>query len=694
MNDRARSPNDPISPPAPAQSRRAGAPEHLPHGSLGRSHRSKVGKARLQHAIELTRRVLRVPATHRIGIVPASDTGAVEMAMWSMLGPRPVTMLAWESFGEGWVTDVVKQLKLEAAVVTAPYGALPDLAAVDPASDVVFTWNGTTSGARVPDGDWISDAREGLTFCDATSAAFAQELPFEKLDVVTFSWQKVLGGEGAHGMLILGPRAVERLESHTPAWPLPKLFRMTKGGKLIEGIFQGDTINTPSMLAVEDYIFALEWAQGPRRASGADRACERNAAALDAGCRDAVDRASCGGSATGRIPALLKFRGGPGTRCGREARSWKRWRRSRGRRCRIRHRSYRDAPRGLNLVRATVETDDIEALALARLGLCRHAIAREHTQEQTMMPKVLISDQMDPKAAEIFRSRGVDVDERPGLSKDELKAIIGGYDGLAIRSATKVTADVLEAAGKLKVVGRAGIGVDNVDIPAATARGVVVMNTPFGNSITTAEHAIALMFALARDLPAADASTQAGKWEKNRFMGVELTSKTLGLIGAGNIGSIVAERAIGLRMKVIAYDPFLTPERAVALGVEKVELAELLARADFITLHTPLTEQTRNILSRENLAKAKKGVAIINCARGGLVDEAALKEMLESGHVAGAALDVFVRNLPRRTPCSARPASSRRRTSARQPPRRRSMSRSRSPNRWRISSSPAESPTP
>jgi D-3-phosphoglycerate dehydrogenase len=248
---------------------------------------------------------------------------------------------------------------------------------------------------------------------------------------------------------------------------------------------------------------------------------------------------------------------------------------------------------------------------------------------------------MDPKAAEIFRANGVEADERPGLTAAELKAIIGDYDGLAIRSATKVSDDLLAAAGRLKVIGRAGIGVDNVDIPAATARGIVVMNTPFGNSITTAEHAIALMFALARDLPAADNSTQAGKWEKNRFMGVELTAKTLGLIGAGNIGSIVADRAQGLRMKVIAYDPFLTPERAVALGVEKVELAELLARADFITLHTPLTDQTRNILSKENLARTKKGVRIINCARGGLIDEAALKDALESGQVAGAALDVF-----------------------------------------------------
>ncbi len=258
------------------------------------------------------------------------------------------------------------------------------------------------------------------------------------------------------------------------------------------------------------------------------------------------------------------------------------------------------------------------------------------------MPRVLISDKMDPNAARIFREAGVEVDEKPGLTRDELKAIIGDYDGLAIRSATKVTADLLDAATRLKVIGRAGIGVDNVDVPAATARGVVVMNTPFGNSITTAEHAIALMFALARQLPEADTSTKAGKWEKNRFMGVELTAKTLGLIGCGNIGSIVADRALGLRMRVIAYDPFLTEERALDLGVEKVELDQLLARADFITLHTPLTDQTRNILSAENLARTKEGVRIINCARGGLIDEAALKAGLDSGHIAGAALDVFV----------------------------------------------------
>ena len=258
-----------------------------------------------------------------------------------------------------------------------------------------------------------------------------------------------------------------------------------------------------------------------------------------------------------------------------------------------------------------------------------------------MAPRVLISDKLSPAAVQIFKDRGVDADVNTGLSKDELIKIIGDYDGLAIRSMTKVDKDVLAAAKKLKVVARAGIGVDNVDIPAATAAGVIVMNTPFGNSITTAEHAIAMMFALARELPAADVSTQAGKWEKNRFMGVELYGKTLGLIGCGNIGGIVADRAIGLKMKAIAFDPFLSPERAVELGVEKVELDELLARADFITLHTPLTDKTRNILSRENLAKTKKGVRIINCARGGLVDEEALREALESGQVGGAAFDVF-----------------------------------------------------
>ena len=259
-----------------------------------------------------------------------------------------------------------------------------------------------------------------------------------------------------------------------------------------------------------------------------------------------------------------------------------------------------------------------------------------------MAPRVLIADKLSPAAVDIFKNRGVDFDIKTGLTKDELIAVIGDYDGIAIRSGAKLDKDVIAAANKLQVIARAGIGVDNVDIPAATAKGIVVMNTPFGNSITTAEHAIAMMFALARQLPAADASTQAGKWEKNRFMGVELYAKTLGLIGAGNIGGIVADRALGLKMKVVAYDPFLSPERAIEMGVEKVELEDLLARADVITLHTPLTDKTRNILSAENLAKTKKGVLIVNCARGGLVDEVALRALLDSGHVGGAGFDVFV----------------------------------------------------
>jgi phosphoserine aminotransferase len=246
----------------PCAKRPGWTPEALKDAVLGRSHRSKPGKARLQAAIDLTRKVLEVPDNYLIGIVPGSDTGAVEMAMWSLLGPRRVQLLAFESFGKDWVTDVVKQLKLPAEVLEAPYGELPDLSRVDPAADLVFTWNGTTSGVRVPDASFISADREGLTICDATSAAFAQDLDWAKLDVVTFSWQKALGGEGAHGVLVLSPRAVARLESHTPAWPMPKLFRMTKNGKVTLDLFEGATINTPSMLCVEDVIDALEWGQG------------------------------------------------------------------------------------------------------------------------------------------------------------------------------------------------------------------------------------------------------------------------------------------------------------------------------------------------------------------------------------------------------------------------------------------------
>ncbi len=257
------------------------SPDKLATQSLGRSHRAKIGKARLQLCIDLMREVLQLPDTHRVGIVPGSDTGAFEMAMWTMLGARPVTTLAWESFGEGWVTDAVKQLKLDPTVIRADYGALPDLASVDWSSDVLFTWNGTTSGVRVPDANWIPADRAGLSFADATSAVFAYDIDWTKIDVATFSWQKVLGGEGAHGVLILGPRAVERLETYTPAWPLPKVFRLIAKGKLAEGVFKGETINTPSMLAVEDAVFALEWAKDLGGLAGLKARSDANAAALD-----------------------------------------------------------------------------------------------------------------------------------------------------------------------------------------------------------------------------------------------------------------------------------------------------------------------------------------------------------------------------------------------------------------------------
>jgi len=327
--------------------------------SLGRSHRSSLGKARLKRAITLTREVLEVPDTHLIGIVPASDTGAVEMAMWSMLGARPVDMLSWESFGDGWVSDVMKQLKLkDARKLTAPYGELPDLSSVNFDHDVVFTWNGTTSGVRVPDANWIPADRKGLTICDATSAAFAQPMDFTKLDVVTFSWQKVLGGEGAHGVLILGPRAVERLESYVPAWPLPKIFRLTSGGKLIAGIFEGETINTPSMLCVEDYIVALEWAQTVGGLKGLMARADANAAVVQKWI-DSRDFAAN----LAKLPETRSNTSVCLTLTADESVPKKMVKLLEAEKAAFDIGSYRDAPPGLRIwCGATVDTSDLEAL--------------------------------------------------------------------------------------------------------------------------------------------------------------------------------------------------------------------------------------------------------------------------------------------------------------------------------------------
>ena len=326
---------------------------------LGRSHRAKIGKSRLQLAIDLMREVLQVPDTHRIGIVPGSDTGAVEMAMWSLLGARGTTMLAWESFGEGWVTDANKQLKLNATVLNAAYGELPDLSTVNWADDVVFTWNGTTSGARVPNGDWIADDREGLSICDATSAVFAYDMPWAKLDVVTFSWQKVLGGEGAHGVLILGPRAVERLESYTPAWPLPKVFRLMSKGKLSEGIFKGETINTPSMLAVEDVIFALEWAKSVGGLEGLMARSNANARALNliVEGRSWLDHLAVDPATRSTTSVCLTVEGADADFIKKFAGLLE------AEHAAYDIASYRDAPPGLRIwCGATVDTADIEAL--------------------------------------------------------------------------------------------------------------------------------------------------------------------------------------------------------------------------------------------------------------------------------------------------------------------------------------------
>ena len=336
---------------------------NLADAPLGRSHRAAVGKAKLLAAIEGTREILNIPADYRIGIVPASDTGAVEMAMWSLLGQRKVEMLAWESFGAGWVTDVVKQLKLDAEVKTAEYGEIVDLASVDNNNDVVFTWNGTTSGVRVPNGDWIADDREGLTICDATSAAFAQDLPWNKLDVTTFSWQKVLGGEAAHGMIVLSPRAVERLESYTPAWPLPKIFRLTKGGKLIEGIFKGETINTPSMLAVEDYLLALDWARSVGGLEGLIARADANAEAIHAFAyaNDWIENLAVDPATRSNTSVCLKFTDKRIVDGAAFAKAVAK--RLEAEDIALDIGAYRDAPAGLRIwCGGTVETSDIEAM--------------------------------------------------------------------------------------------------------------------------------------------------------------------------------------------------------------------------------------------------------------------------------------------------------------------------------------------
>jgi phosphoserine aminotransferase len=343
-------------PPIHSLDKLSGAP-------LGRSHRAGVGKAKLKAAIDATRDILGVPADYRIGIVPASDTGAMEMAMWSMLGARPCTMLAWESFGAGWVTDVVKQLKLDATVKTAEYGEIVDLAHVDFDTDVVFTWNGTTSGVRLPNGDAIPADRAGLTICDATSAAFAQDLPWDKLDVTTFSWQKVMGGEAAHGMLILSPRAVERLESYTPPWPLPKIFRLTKGGKLIEGVFVGETINTPSMLAVEDYLLALDWGQAIGGAPELMARADRNAQVIFDFCdgRDWIDNLAADPATRSNTSVCLKFTDPRIADGAAFAKAVAKRLEAEG--VALDVGGYRDAPPGLRIwCGSTVETSDIEAM--------------------------------------------------------------------------------------------------------------------------------------------------------------------------------------------------------------------------------------------------------------------------------------------------------------------------------------------
>ena len=615
---------------------------------LGRSHRAALPKAQIQEVIALTRRLLEVPDGFRVGIVPASNTGALEMAMWNLLGPRGVDVLVWEHFGRVWARDAAEELQLaDCRILDAPFGSLPDLRSVRRDCDTVFVWNGTTSGARVPDADWIRGDRAGLTICDATSAAFAQRLDWTKLDVTTFSWQKVLGGEAAHGVLILSPRAAERLATHPPRRGLPRVLRLaTRAGEIIEEVFDGGTLNTPSMLCVADCLLALEWVASIGGLEGAIARADRNFRTVQT-WMDSRDWVEKSGPESGRPiqhvgvhadrRSMVRGAGGRGTARRALAHAFEAGgsRRGAGRR-----QSPRCPTDAAGLVRCHRRWGRPRIVdAVARLGVPIRA-----RRGCGQVPLILVADRLDAGVRDVIHARGVEVRYEPELAgdADALLRAVADAEGLAVRSACLVTSGVIAAGRRLKAIGRAGVGVDTIDVEAATRNGVVVLNAPFGNTITTAEHTIAMLLSLARHIPRADASLRSGRWERARFVGLELHGKTLGVIGCGNVGAEVATRALSFGMRVLVHDPFLPPERAISLGVDRVEdLDLLLRRSDIVTIHVPRTKDTLNLLSAERIAGMKPGARLVNCARGGIVDEVALAGALGSGALAGAAVDVF-----------------------------------------------------
>lgn len=624
-----------------------------PHQVLGRSHRAKVCKDRINSAMQLTLQNLNVPAGYKAGIVSASDTGAVEMCMWSLFGPLPVDCFWHESFGAEWKTDL-KQLGVNANFYpegdSIEYGTLPDFSKYNGDHDCVFTWNGTTSGAKVPNAEWIPDDRKGVVLCDATSAVFAQELPWEKLDIVTFSWQKVLGGEAGFGTVILSPRAIDRIKNGpTPDRPLPKIFRIKKHFSL----FDGDVINTISMMALEDYHSALRWVDGLGGAAGTIKRADANLAAVQrfVAANDWVDFLAKDPATVSNTSVCLKL---PGTA---DADIKKITALLEQEKVAYDIGAYRAAPPGIRIwCGATVDTEDVELL-LKWLGHAYEMVTAP-PQDGPVVPKtpplsaspppkvdkfkILIMDKCSPKARQLFERAGHDVDEKAGLKEDELVAIMPDYHALVVRSATKVTAPILEAGANLRIIGRAGVGVDNINVPAATQNATIVVNSPLGNTVSASELTFFMIGAIARNIGQAHKTMRDGKWDRAKFNGVELEGRTLGIFGLGNVGRRVAAMANTAGMKVMAFDPVVAPETARRLNVEPATQDEIYARADFITLHVPVLPSTTKMINTDTIAKMKDGVYIVNVGRGELIDDAAMITALKAGKVKGAALDVFV----------------------------------------------------
>jgi phosphoserine aminotransferase len=603
----------------------------LKDATTGRSHRSSAGKSKLEQCCDLTHEILGLPKDYVVGIVPASDTGAVEMVMWSMLGERPVDICHWESFGKGWLDDAVKELKLENVneITSEKYGVLPDMSKTNPKHDIIFTWNGTTSGVKVPHSEWIADDREGLTICDATSAIFGMDMmPWEKLDVITYSWQKVLGGEGAHGMLILGPRAVARLESFKPPRAVPKIFRLTKGNKLNAGIFRGETINTPSMLCVEDYLDALKWAKGHSLAGLLKRSSDNLAVLakfvdsrpwINFLCDKPEYRSNTSVCLTVDLPAdalkkMLKL--------------------LETEKAALDIGSYRDAPAGLRIwCGSTVESKDLEILtqwldwSYEQVKPTQGPLAGKPRTVLLATEKAFAGEAVTKIANVLSEAKYTLVKLENYKTKEELLAAVKDVDAMIIRSDI-VDAQVISAAEKCKIVVRAGAGYDNIDLKATAEKDIVAMNTPGQNANAVAELVFGMMLTSARN-------------NYDGSSGFEIAGKKMAFYGFGQVARAVNKLAKAFGMETFAYDPFIPADKIKEMGSNPVSTVAELFKYQYVSLHVPLTPETKESINKSLMMQMPKGAALINTARPEVIHEddmlAVLKERTDFCYLSDVA---------------------------------------------------------